>query len=181
LAALSLFARTAIMPHVGKFFTLASDQIPADRKIAEQTFVFVNGNDFPTFYCRIVPIVSGNPVPRRVTQLASMMDSNRIYRQDAHTLIISPGRGFVAQPVDRLMLSNRPFHLGARIERPDYVAEVISVTQDGRPAVVSFRFHLKLEDPSLRWLCWKSEKLQPFKLPEVGSSVVLPEVDVFEF
>ena len=181
IAALSLSARTNALPSIGKFFTFAADKSPSGHEIRTQTFIYVNGNDFPVFYSRVVRIINGDPAPRRVAQLASMADANRIYRKDLNTLIITPSRGFVAQPIDRFLVSEKPFHPGDRIDRPDYQAEILSIAHDRRPAVVSFRFHLALEDPSLRWLCWKDDRLQEFPLPKVGGAVLLPEIKIFEF
>ncbi|MCJ7439967.1 MAG: hypothetical protein MUO25_00100 [Thermoanaerobaculaceae bacterium] len=174
IAAVLLVGQTFGLPMLGDFFTAAARHSPGGPEIAHQTFVYVNGNDFPVVYSRVVRIANGDPAPRRVAQLASMTDTNRIYRKDRYTLVITPADGFLARPVDRLFASgNRRFDSGDRIDRPDYQAEVLSVTRDGRPASVSFQFRHPLEDPSLRWLYWKDRRLLEFPLPEVGSSVLL--------
>lgn len=173
-AAALLVGQSFALPMLNDFFTAAARRSPSGPEIAQQTFVYVNGNDFPVVYSRVVRIANGDPAPRRVAQLASMTDTNRIYRRDRCTLVITPGDGFLAHTVDRLLASgDRRFHSGDRIDRPDYQAEVLSVTQDGRPASVSFQFRHPLEDPSLRWLYWKDRRLLEFPLPEVGSSVLL--------
>jgi len=136
----------------------------------------VNGNDFPVFYGRVVRVVNRAQAPRRIAQLASMLDGNRVYRQDLSTLVVTPDNGFFAAPLDRLLVSDNRFRQGIRIDRPDYQAEILSITQDGRPAVVSFRFHRPLEQTSLRWLCWKDGRLQEFPLPNVGDSILLPRI-----
>ena len=182
IAAVLLVGRTIGLPTFGEFFTAAARRSPSGPEIAQQTFVYVNGNDFPVVYSRVVRIANGDPAPRRVAQLASMTDTNRIYREDRYTLVITPGDGLLAHPVDRLFASeDRRFHSGDRIDRPDYQAEVLSVTRDGRPASVSFRFRHPLEDPSLRWLYWKDRRLQEFPLPKVGSSVLLSGISFFPF
>ena len=56
--------------------------------------------------------------------------------------------------------------------------EVIDVTEDGRPAEVSFQFNVDLEDPSLMWLQWNDGVYVPFELPEVGETVILPSVTI---
>lgn len=114
------------------------------------------------------------PVPRRVAQLASITTSNSVFREDARTLVITPEGGYLAYSLDRLLASpTRSFAVGEWIERPDFVAEIRSVTPDRRPAEVAFRFRQPLESPSLRWLCWKDEKLVAFPLPSVGERVLL--------
>lgn len=176
IAAMFLTLGTIGLPAFGTFFLLATRNSPTGPEIAQQTFIYVNGNDFPIFYGRVVPIVNGTRAPRRIAQLASMFNGNRIYRKDLSTLVITPDNGFFATPLDRLLVSENRFYQGNRINRPDYQAEVLSITQDGRPAVVSFRFHQPLEDSSLRWLCWKDDRLQEFPLPKVGDSILLPEI-----
>lgn len=148
---------------------------PADPAVAAQTWVFVNGNDFPVVYSRVIPIANSDPAPRRVVQLASMTDSNLVYRADPHTLVVTPRNGFLAHPTDQLLASDdRSFSDGELIERPDYRAEVVRLTSDGRPTCVSFRFRQLLEHPSHQWLYWKDRRLQTFGLPDVGASVVIP-------
>ncbi|MEW6368916.1 MAG: hypothetical protein AB1714_30165 [Acidobacteriota bacterium] len=177
IAAILLLLGTLGLPVFGDFFSAAARRSPTGPEIAQQTFVYVNGNDFPVVYSRVVRVANGEPAPRRVAQLASMTDTNQIYRKDINTLVATPGDGFLAHPIDRLLASeDRRFHPGDRIERPDYQVEVVSVTRDGRPASVSFKFRQPLEDPSLRWLYWKDHRLQQFPLPVVGSSVLVPAI-----
>jgi hypothetical protein len=175
IAAMLLTVGTIGLSAFGEFFLLATKQSPTGPEITQQTFIYVNGNDFPVFYGRVVSIVNGAQSPRRVAQLASMLNGNRIYRTDLSTVVITPDNGFFAAPLDHLLVSENRFRQGIRIDRPDYQAEVLSITQDGRPAVVSFRFHRPLEHSSLRWLCWKDGRLQEFPLPKVGESILLPE------
>lgn len=175
IAAFLLVGKTLALPTFGEFFAAAARRGPADPAIAAQTFVYVNGNDFPVVYSRVIPIANGDPAPRRVAQLAPMTDSNLISRTDLDTLVVTPSHGFLAHSIDRLFASDdRPFSAGERIDRPDYQAEVLDLTGDGRPASVSFRFRRPLEDPSYRWLFWRDRRLQEFELPRVGASVVIP-------
>jgi len=55
-------------------------------------------------------------------------------------------------------------------------AEVIALTDDGRPSEARIRFAKPLEDPSLAWLQWdwgRSAYL-PFVPPAVGETVQIP-------
>jgi hypothetical protein len=177
-----LVARTATLPAFGGFFTAAARHAPTGPEIGRQTFVYVNGNDFPVVYGRIVRIADDEPAPRRTAQLAAMTDANRIYRADGRTLVITPDDGFLSHPLDRLLASgDRRFRPGDRIDRPDYEAKVLAVTPDGRPASVAFRFRGALEDSSLRWLYWKDRRLQAFPLPAIGHGIVVPAVDISPF
>lgn len=174
IAAVLLVGKTLALPTWGGFFSAAVPREPADPTVADRTFVYVNGNDFPVVYSRVIPIANGDPAPRRVVQLASMTDSNLVHRADPHTLVVTPRDGFLAHPTDQLLASHdRSFSDGELIERPDYRAEVVRLTSDGRPACVSFRFRQPLEDPSYQWLYWKDRRLRTFDLPQVGTSVVI--------
>jgi len=182
IAAILLFGQTLGLPMLGDFFDAAARRSPRGPEISRQTFVYVNGNDFPVVYSRIVRIVNGEPAPRRVAQLASMTDTNRISREDPCTLVVTPADGFFIRPIDSLLASeSRVFSPGERIDRPDYEAEILGVTRDGRPASVAFRFRRPLEDPSLRWLYWNHRHLEEFPLPGVGRSVVVPGTSLFPF
>jgi hypothetical protein len=181
LAALLLVVRTATLPQFGYFFAMAAREAPAGPEVASQTFVFVNGNDFPVAYCGVIRQVDGSaPPPRRVAHLASMFSANQVLREDDRTLVVTPEEGFLAWPVDRL-LSNpeRRFAPGERIQAPDFTAEIRSVAGDGRPTQVAFRFRLPLEDPSLRWLYWTRAGLVAFPLPGPGESVLVRRANPF--
>jgi len=137
------------------------------------TFVFVNGNDFPVVYTHIIRTARGEPAPRRVALLAPL-SASLVLREDARTLVISPEDGFLPDPWDRLLSSpTRRFSAGETIERPDFVADVRSVTADGRPLEVAFRFRRPLEDPQVRWLYWVDGRVREFPLPGQGRSVAV--------
>jgi hypothetical protein len=53
-------------------------------------------------------------------------------------------------------------------------ARVASLTPDGQPRDVVFRFAVPLEDPSLFWLRWSGEGFVPFTPPAIGRTVLLP-------
>jgi hypothetical protein len=175
IAASLLVVRTMALPLWGSTFSVGAEAAPADPEVAEQTFVFVNGNDFPVVYARLIRLVEGEaPAPRRVVQLAAMTTVNTVEREDERTLVITSRGGFLLLDVDRLLASpERRFDVGERIERPDYFAEIRSLTSDGRPSVVAFRFREPLEDRSLRWLYWKDAELIEFPLPGVGERAVV--------
>jgi hypothetical protein len=175
IAASLLVARTAALPLWGSIFSIGAEAAPADPEVAGQTFVFVNGNDFPVVYTRLIRLVEGEPpAPRRVAQLGAMTTVNTLHREDERTLVMTSRGGFLARHIDRLLASpERGFFVGERIERPDYVAEIRSLTSDGRPSVVAFRFRTPLEHHSLRWLYWNNAKLVELTLPAVGKSAVV--------
>ena len=181
LAALFLVVGTALMPSFGVVFDAAETRAPRDEAVSRQTFVFVNGNDFPVFYLSVLREVRRDaPLPRRSTLLASMDSTIQVQRDDATTLVLTPVGGFLAAAFDGLLANPaRPFDAGQRIVRAGFVAEIRSVTPDGRPAVVAFHFDRPLDDPSYRWLYWRDGRLMAFPLPAVGEGLtVAPSLPV---
>ncbi len=175
-AAALLVARTATLPTFDTFFTAGARQAPQGPDVPDQTFVFVNGNDFPVVYSYVTRVAMEDAaVPRAVAQLAPMTTANVLRREDERTLVVTPRNGFLAMPADRLLVGpDRRFTSGERIERPDFVAEVREVTEDGRPRRVAFRFRQPLESPLYCWLFWNDGRLRPFPLPAVGQSTTIP-------
>ena len=66
--------------------------------------------------------------------------------------------------------------LGYKVSLSYVTIEITDWTEDGRPAEATFRFHVPLEDRSLRWLQFSAEGFAPFPLPGIGktASVVSP-------
>ena len=174
-AVVLLTARVALVPAFGEVFLATARDAPRGPEVPGQTFVFVNGNDFPVFYLSVIRTVTGDgPVPRRVAQLSTMMAANEVWREDERTLVVAPRGGFLALAVDRLVVGPRQrFFIGQAIERPDFVAEVREVTGDGRPRRVAFRFRHPLEAPEYCWLFWKDGRLVRFPLPAPGARVTI--------
>jgi hypothetical protein len=163
----------SVLPLLGALAQTGASQAPRGPEVSGQTFVFVNGNDFPVVYTHIIRTARGEPAPRRVA-LLSPVSASLVRREDARTLVISPEGGFLPDPWDRLLASpTRRFSAGETIERPDFVAEVRSATVDGRPLEVAFRFRRPLEDPQLRWLYWVEGRIREFPLPCEGRSVAV--------
>ena len=178
LAAFLFALRILSLPALTSFSHAGARQAPRGPEVAQQSFVFINGNDFLVVYVRLLRTAIGDaPPPRRVTQLASFSSLNLVSREDARTLVIRTEGGFLAQTMDRLLADPvRRFTPGERIERPDYVAEIRTVTADGRPLEVAFHFHQPLEDPALRWLYWKDGRLVEFPLPAIGERVAVKPI-----
>jgi len=119
--------------------------------------------------------LEGLPVPAH-TRVLAPCDPNGIVwsRPDANTIVIRPAGGFIAYSFDRLARdSDHAMAAGQRVELTGMTAEVLAVTDDGRPAEVAFHFDVPLEDPTLRWLCWGREGFEPTVPPPIGSQVAL--------
>ncbi len=80
-----------------------------------------------------------------------------------------------ARHIDRLFRSlDVPFLAGQTIDTTEFAADVLEVTEDGRPACMRFRFHLPMQDPRLRWLAFSGRDLVEWKPPPVGGRVRMP-------
>jgi hypothetical protein len=143
--------------------------LPSDRRVAGQTFVFVNAYEITYIYTPLVRRAHGLVLPGGWTALAQVMTDLEISRPDRRSLVISPQGGYMAIPGERLLRGpQRPFHPGQRISTRAHEAEVLRVTPDGRPAEVRFDFRVPLEHPSLRWFHLVRGRVRPFALPGVG-------------
>jgi hypothetical protein len=174
-AAFLLTARTSALPLWGTFFEAGARAAPRGPDVAQQTFVFVNGNEFFVTYTHVIRTATGEaPAPRRMAQLSSVFTASEVRRADPQTLVVTTARGFFADTLDRLLVSpGQRFDIGRRFELPDFVAEIRALTSDGRPLEVAYRFNVPLENPGLRFLYWKNGRLQEFPLPAVGERVTL--------
>jgi|CXWL01.1.fsa_nt_gi hypothetical protein len=174
-AAFLLSARTALFPEIGRLSSRGAVESPKDSAISDQTLIHVNGNDFLVLFTWIIREVEADaPNPRRLAQLSSLFSTQTVRREDGRTLVIGSSGGFLRHSVDRILASRmRTFHVGERIERADFTAEVRSITSDGRPREVAFIFRRDLEDPSYRFLHWVRLHPVPFPLPVHGESVTL--------
>jgi len=176
LAAILTPIRIGALPIFADLTTAPSRRAPRGPEVTQQTFVFLNGSDFLLAYLHIMRTAQGGaPLPRRMALLSPLSTPSRVERTDARTLVIASEPGWFHYVIDRAFVSpSRRFSAGERIERPDYVAEIRSTTDDGRPLEVAFRFHVPLESPELRWLYWKNDRLIPFPLPAIGTGVSVP-------
>jgi hypothetical protein len=176
LAAFLLAGRTALLPVFGEVFSGGAAAAPRGPEVADQTFVFVNGNDFLVGYTYLIRGAQDETTPRGVAQLASIASTMSVLREDASTLVIEPDGGFLKQPLDGLLkASGRRFVVGERITRSEFYAEIRAVTEDHRPQRVAFVFGEELTSSRLRFLYWSARgELRPFVLPAVNEEVRLP-------
>ncbi len=174
-SALLLPLRIAAVPWAGAFMTAGAEDLPRGPEVPRQTFVFNTGSDFLAAYAQIIRTCWRDaPNPERMAVLAPLTSTNEVKRIDAHTLSITPRAGFLNAPFDRAFVRpGRVFRIGETIERPDYVAEIRSLTASGRPREVAFRFRVPLEDPSLVLLTYRDLRPVAFSPPRIGESVTV--------
>lgn len=175
LAALMLTGRVASFEQVALATGRGALLSPRGPEVKDQTFIYVNGNDFLVVYTWIMREAEGGAdSPRRLAQLSSLLSGQTITREDPTTLVIRSNRGFIRFAADRVMAGNRQFRVGDLVTRPDFVAEIRALSDDGRPLEVAFHFHHPLEHPNYRWLEWDQLRLVDFRPPAVGQRITLP-------
>jgi hypothetical protein len=185
----------------GSFIDHAASSLPSDPAIGDQVAVIVNTpTAFISFYGPLIQALKGRPVPSRTLILGSGIYPTTISRPALDVIAIRPDGGFLPSPgspqpgheasqpsfhpayifqtLDRLYRDATPMRVGDRIGYGGMMIEIADVTSDGRPLEVRVHFDVDLEDPSLRWLQWKDGVYVPFRIPEVGASIVLPAVTV---
>lgn len=174
--------RGATMEAGVAMFNNGLNQAPKDAAVPSQTFVYIAGTFHRVHFTTLMRLTSGEPaVPRRSVVLSSMLTASTVTRMDDRTLEIEPEGGFMAFDLDRIHRRDATsFSAGDVVALPDLDVIILELTPDGRPARAMFRFHVPLEDPSLRWLVVAPERqymLMPaprtraFALPAIGESV----------
>ncbi len=148
---------------------------PLGESVRGQTVVIVNApSPGHAGYLTVVRGSNGLPVPAHTRVLASGLPAVTIYRPDSRTLLVRPEKGYLRGFLDRVFRSElRPMSRGQRVELTGMTAEVIELTDDGRPAEVAFRFEVPLEDESLVWLRYRNRRFEPFAPPGVGERMTL--------
>ncbi len=143
---------------------------PLGPAIGEKTLVVVNAPSVAhAAYLGFRQLAAGKPIPRHIRALAPAVPSVIIRRLDKHTLEITPGWGYLSFVLDKVFRSDRrPMALGEEVKLTGMTARVATLTTDGRPNVVTFRFDEPLESPSFVWLCFRGQSFEPFRLPAIG-------------
>jgi hypothetical protein len=144
-------------------------------EVRDQTLVIVNAPSVAhAGYLIFRRALSGQPVPRYTRVLAPAIPSVTVRRLDAWTLAIRPARGYLDFPLDRVFRSERrALVIGEHVKLSGMTVEITDLTPDGRPAEAEFRFDEPLESPSLRWLCFRGNRFEPFMPPPVGQEITI--------
>ena len=149
-------------------------------KLHQDAGVLTDYGDF--FIIQAPPLTlsgpSGFPMDQFMEVLFRIVGINST---DAHTLRIRPERGYLANSSQWMFRSlRRPLAEGETVRFEDASIEVLSRSEDLRPAEVAVRFRAPLEHGSLRFLRWGTRGYVPFLLPHVGESVMIPAVDTMD-
>jgi hypothetical protein len=146
---------------------------PLGPAIAQQTLVIVNApSPVHAGYTCFRQFDSGKPIPGHIRVLAPAVPSVAIRRLDAHTLEVRPPGGYINWVLDQVFRGeHRPMALGKEVNLTGMTARVTALTDDGRPAVATFRFDVPLESDTLVWFCFRGRGFEPFSLPTVGQEM----------
>ena len=150
-------------------------RVPFDKAIEGQDLVVVNPPSvMHANYSLLLYEHEGLPSPRALRALAPGFRRVTVRRIDERTLEIEPSEGFLKFFLDRLFRNEKnTLKLGQEVQVARMTAKVLSLTEDGRPAKVAFRFETALEDGSLRWLRFHKGNFVPWKPPAAGEEEVL--------
>ena len=135
----------------------AYDTVPSGPELKDQVLVYVNPPADPfVSYLPIYRAARGIPHARSQRWLATATTELLVERLDDQTLRVTADRGFMLSTSERLLRSpDNPLAVGDVVETPEMQVR-IAETVDGRPKTIEARFHVPLEDPSLRWLVWRT-------------------------
>jgi hypothetical protein len=125
---------------------------------------------------RIEP--SRGPAPLLVRTLGSTVRAVRVTRIDEHTIEIHAEGGFIQGRLFEIEWNPHDRRgVGFHRDLGDMLVTVMAATADGHPETVRVRFEKRLEDPSLRWVTWRTSGFLAFELPAVGASVTIEAID----
>jgi hypothetical protein len=144
-------------------------------EVRDQTLVIVNAPSAAhAGYLIFQRALSGQPVPQYTRVLAPAIPAVTIRRLDERTLAIRPARGYLDFPLDRVFRSERrALVIGEHVKLSGMTVEITDLTADGRPAEAVFRFDEPLESPSLRLLCFRGNRFEPFMPPPIGQKATI--------
>jgi hypothetical protein len=117
--------------------------------------------------------------PRHFLWLTSGVSPLRVSRADANTLTVRPAGGYLGHSTQLMLRSStRPLSLGHTVRLEAATLRVTALTADGRPAEVSARFALALDDPALVLMSWSGDRYVRFIPPRENEVAELPPIDL---
>lgn len=201
LAPLNMLRVLSAVSAFGQVIDVSAASFPSDPSVrGSQVLVMSTPSAFISNFAPTIALLEGRAVGDRGLVLGSGVEPIRIERPDAKTIVVQPLGGYLkpggrrrpglegAHPAldlrymypmfDVLYRDAQPMRPGERIPLGDVSAEIMAVTDDGRPETVAFHFATVLEDSTLRWLHWRDGVYAPFEPPPIGASTTLPAVTV---
>ena len=175
LAPIATLPRALLPGYIAALSRRGMESAPHDAALAGQTLVVVNAADlFSGMYVPIYNAATGRHPPAYLRCLGVSERPVVIERPDERTLVLRPEGGYILGLMAELVRARDiPFAPGDHLDLTGIRYEVDRVTPDGRPAQVTVRFDVPLEDPSLRWIVWNRHVYEPFTPPPVGATMVV--------
>jgi hypothetical protein len=172
LAPLLFVVFSAQMLLLDRVLTRTASGLPDAPELAEQRVVVVNAPD-ATFLGYLAPIraARGEPAPKSVLAMTAGVRPFELTRSGERSLTLQSSVGLVQPGTDLLLREETPFAAGHRVVFADVAIEILQVNADGWPTEARFDFTRPLDDPSLRFMQWRAQTLQPLELPGVGERI----------
>jgi len=172
--------RAAQMQLVGRASAIATAELDRIPNLERRTVVIVNAP-----LDALASYIQAERAWRRVGHAAHLYwlttagSSLRVARIDASSLRVERSDGFLSTPLERHYRGRvDSLKLGEQVQLGTMTATVESLTRDGRPRAVSFRFTEPLESNSFVFLFWKEGRYQPLALAALTTPLRLPAEDL---
>lgn len=151
-------------------------RLALDESVAKQDLLIINPPSvLHAAYFPLQQEFAGKPLPRRTRLLAPGFEPVRVERSAENQLIIRPANGFMSWRFERLFRNElHAFKKGDRVLLSRMTIEILEMSDDERPAAVSFTMDAPLESPTFRWIKWADGEFVDFKLPPLGATHELP-------
>ncbi len=161
------------------FSERAITSIPKGDAVKGRTLVVVSAPDSVIVSMTLAAQINQNmPLPAELRVLATAVRGTlKVTRVDERTLSVTLSEGFFHEPTASVFRdpSSAPLGVGDRVAVEGMVAEVATLTEDGKlPSRIDFRFDRSLDDPSMVWVFWEKTRFVTFVVPKVGEPRALP-------
>ncbi len=173
---LAIPARARGIPALGGLSRQITDAMPdrAGQDVVLLTVPF----DVVSYYPHAMRTLEGKAVPGNLRVLYTGFAPVEVARTGDRTLVLTPEGGFLATWRDRILRGDDPpFVVGDTVGMAGMTAEVLEVTEAGRPARVQFTFDEPLE--SMAWRFYDETMPGEANLPPVGGTLSLPAFDTW--
>jgi hypothetical protein len=179
LSPLAFLARESSPGIVEDQLEWAANTVPEGSDLAHRTVVILNTpHDLYGLFLPIVRLAHGQTLAARQYVLYAGVAELTVSAVDAQTLEVASRVGW-APRITAQTFRTAPFHVGDTVELAQMRATVRAVTDDGRARVVRFSFAKALSDPSLEFLAWGTDGLEPFAIPAPGAEAKVPAAPLF--
>jgi len=180
-APLSLPLRAHALPILGRVLDRADASLPAVVPDGERWFILNAPFDMEAGYIQVARASRGTPRPLSLNWLSTASSEITVLRDSASTLTIAPARGFISSPPEQHYRGDwSALTRGSEVHLAGTRVEILSSTEDGRPASARFHFEHPLEHTGYRFFYWREGVYRPWEIPEVGATRRFDAQDFFE-